>query len=383
MKVGSRRIIGVVGSLAACLLFVALANGQAGQGAQATRTPMAEEVFKKVDILKGIPVDEFMDTMGMFSAALSLNCIDCHVPESVGSWGKFADETPLKVTTRKMLTMVNDINKNNFSGVRSVTCYTCHRGDMRPKILPNLAAQYATPMEDANEVVMTNIPSGPTVDQVFDKYIQALGGAQRLAALTSYSAKGTYIGFETEQTVVPMEIYAKAPSQRAMVVKMAVGDNVRIFDGRTAWIAASDKPLPLYTPTGGNLEGAKLDGILMFPAQLKGAFANWRVSATGIDDKLVRVLQGTNPRQPPVNFYFDNATGLLVRVLRFVDTAVGRVPFQVDYSDYRDVAGVKIPHKWILTWTNGQATSQLNNVQANAAIDASRFARPAPAPQPK
>ena len=97
----------------------------------------------------------------------------------------------------------------------------------------------------------------------------------------------------------------------------------------------------------------------MFPAQLKGAFANWRVSATGIDDKLVRVLQGTNPRQPPVNFYFDDATGLLVRVLRFVDTAVGRVPFQVDYSDYRDVAGVKIPHKWILTWTNGQATSEL------------------------
>ena len=383
MKVGSRRIIGVVGSLAACLLFVALANGQAGQGAQAQRTPMAEEVFKKVDILKGIPVDEFMDTMGMFSAALSLNCIDCHVPESVGSWGKFADETPLKVTTRRMLTMVNDINKNNFSGVRSVTCYTCHRGDMRPKILPNLAAQYATPVEDANEVVMTNIPSGPTVDQVFDKYIQALGGAQRLAALTSYSAKGTYIGFETEQTIVPMEIYAKAPNQRAMIVKMAVGDNVRIFDGRTGWIAASDKPLPLYTPTGGNLEGAKLDGILMFPAQLKGAFANWRVSATGIDDKLVRVLQGTNPRQPPVNFYFDNATGLLVRVLRFADTAVGRVPFQVDYSDYRDVAGVKIPHKWILTWTNGQATSQLNNVQANAAIDASRFARPAPAPQPK
>ena len=383
MKVGSRRIIGVVGSLAACLLFVALANGQAGQGAQAPRTPMAEEVFKKVDILKGIPVDEFMDTMGMFSAALSLNCIDCHVPESVGSWEKFADETPLKVTTRRMLTMVNDINKNNFSGVRSVTCYTCHRGDMRPKILPNLAAQYATPVEDANEVVMTNIPSGPTVDQVFDKYIQALGGAQRLAALTSYSAKGTYIGFETEQTIVPMEIYAKAPSQRAMIVKMAVGDNVRIFDGRTAWIAASDKPLPLYTPTGGNFEGAKLDGILMFPAQLKGAFANWRVSASGIDDKLVRVLQGTNPRQPPVNFYFDNATGLLVRVLRFADTAVGRVPFQVDYSDYRDVAGVKIPHKWILTWTNGQATSQLNNVQANAAIDASRFARPAPAPQPK
>jgi len=254
---------------------------------------------------------------------------------------------------------------------------------MLPRTLPSLAAQYAAPVEDANDVVIVNVPNGPTVDQVFDKYIQALGGAQRLNALTSYSGKGTYIGFETEQTVVPMELYAKAPSQRSMVVKMTVGDNVRVFDGTTAWIAASDKPLPLYTPSGGNLEGAKLDAILMFPSQLKAAFANWRVSATGIDNKLVRVVQGTNPRQPPVNFYFDGSSGLLVRVLRYMDTAVGRVPTQVDYSDYRDVAGVKIPFKWIVTWTNGQSTSQLTEVQANANIPASRFARPAPAPKPK
>jgi hypothetical protein len=344
---------------------------------------MAEEVFKKVDVLKGIPMDEFMDTMGMFSAALSLNCIDCHVPESVSSWEKFAEETPLKVTARKMVTMVNAINKENFSGVRSITCYTCHRGDLRPRILPNLAAQYAPPVEDANDVVMTNIPGGPTVDQVFDKYIQALGGAQRMAALTSYSGKGTYIGFETEQTKVPVDIYAKAPNQRAMVVHMTVGDSARVFDGTNAWVAASDKPLPLYSPTGGNFEGAKLDGILMFPAQLKSAFANWRVSATGIDDKLVRVLQGTNPRQPPVNFYFDGQTGLLVRVLRLVDTAVGRVPTQIDYSDYRDVAGVKIPFKWVVTWTNGQSTTELAQVTPNPTIEASRFGRPAPAAKPK
>jgi len=384
MMFGSRRIIaGVMASFVVCLLSAVLINAQAGQPTQAQTQPMAEQIFKKVDILKGIPVDEFMDTMGMFSAALSLNCIDCHVPESVGGWDKFAEETPLKVKTRTMMRMVNEINRANFSGVRSVTCYTCHRGDTRPKILPNLAAQYATHVEDANEVVMVNIPSGPTVDQVFDKYIQALGGTARLNALTSYTGKGTYIGFETEQTVVPMELYARAPNLRAMVVKMAVGDNVRVFDGKTAWVAGSDKPLPLMSMTGGNLEGAKLEALLMFPAQLKGAFQNWRVSATGIDDKLVRVLQGTNPRQPPVNFYFDNSTGLLVRVLRLVDTAVGRVPTQVDYSDYRDVAGVKIPHKWVVTWTNGQGTATLTQVQPNTAIDAARFGRPAPAPAAK
>src|SRR5262245_10996066 len=190
-------ILGTVATLAACLVVAAIANGQAGQQPP---PQMAEQVFKNVQILKGIPVDEFMDTMGMFSAALTLNCIDCHVAESVSTWDKFADETPLKVTARKMMTMVDAINKHNFSGVRSVTCYTCHHGDLRPRTLPSLAAQYASPVEDPNDVVIGQvpIPGGPTVDQVFDKYIQALGGSQRLAALTSYSGKGTYIGFETE-----------------------------------------------------------------------------------------------------------------------------------------------------------------------------------------
>src|SRR3989454_1846464 len=201
MKVGSMRtILSVIGTGVVCLLGVAFASGQAGQ---APRPQVAEDVFKNVQVLRGIPVDEFMDTMGMFSASLSLNCIDCHVAESVGTWEKFADETALKRTARRMMLMVNAINKDNFSGVRSVTCYTCHRGDLRPRILPNLAAQYAVPVEDPNEIEIHPVPGGPSADQIFDKYIQALGGTQRLANLTSFAAKGTFIGFETEQTKVP------------------------------------------------------------------------------------------------------------------------------------------------------------------------------------
>jgi len=364
---------------AACLLGSVLALAQAGQ---TPRPQMSEEAFKNVQVLKGIPVDEFMDTMGMFSAALSLNCIDCHVPESVGTWEKFADDTPLKQTARRMVTMVNTINKEHFRGVRSVSCYTCHNGNLQPRVIPNLAAQYATPVEDPNDTNIHAVPGGPTVDQVFEKYIQAVGGRQRLANLTSFTAKGTFIGFETEQTKVGVDIFVKAPGQRTTIVHTNIGDSVRVFDGRAAWIAAPDKPLPLMTLTGGNLDGAKIDAMVAFPTQIKEAFSQWRVGATGIDDKEVQVVQGTNPRQPPVNFYFDES-GLLVRVVRFVDTAVGRVPTQTDYSDYREVAGVKMPFKWIATWTDGQATTELSDVQPNAAIDASRFARPAPAPRPK
>jgi photosynthetic reaction center cytochrome c subunit len=378
----SRMNVGVVGCACVWLLGAVLASGQTGAAGQAPRPQMAEEVFKNVQILKGIPVDEFMDTMGMFAAALSLNCVDCHTNESVGSWDKFADETPIKRTARRMMRMVNTINKDNFGGAAVVTCYSCHRGDLRPKGVPNLAAQYAEHVEDANEVVINPVPGGPTVDQVFDGYLRALGGAQRLASVTSFAAKGTFIGFETEQTKVPVEIFAKAPSQRATVVHTRLGDSIRVYDGRAGWIASPDRPVALLPLTGGNLEGSKLEAMLSFPSQIKQAFAQWRISATAIDDHEVRVVQGTNPRQPPVNFYFDES-GLLVRVLRLADTAVGRVPTQIDFSDYREVSGIKLPYRWITTWTNGQATTELTDVQVNVPIDAAKLARPAPAARPQ
>src|SRR6266446_2395825 len=191
MKLRSTRIVlGVTGVLTLCLIGVVLARGQAGQ---TQRPQMAEEVFKNVQVLKGIPVDEFMDTMGMFAASLSLNCIDCHVAESVDTWDKFADDTQLKRITRTMMQMVTAINKDQFKGVRAVSCYTCHHGDLRPKIVPSLVVQYSAPVEDPNEVDIPPNAKGPSPDEVFNKYIQALGGPQRMTNNTSFTAKGTFI----------------------------------------------------------------------------------------------------------------------------------------------------------------------------------------------
>src|SRR5688572_4554272 len=137
---GSRRtVLGALGAVVLCLLGVILATGQAAQQA---RVPMAEEVFKNVPVLRGIPVDEFMDTMGMFSAATNMNCTDCHTEESGGSWEKYADDTDLKRTARRMTLMMNNINRTNFANRKVVTCYTCHRGTQRPEAVANLTAQY-------------------------------------------------------------------------------------------------------------------------------------------------------------------------------------------------------------------------------------------------
>src|SRR5204862_2848409 len=143
--------------------------------------------------------------------------------------------------------------------------------------IPNLAAQYATPVEDPNDTDIHRVPGGPTVDQTFDRYIQSIGGAQRLAGVTSFSGKGTFIGFETEQSKVPVDVLAKAPSQRATIVHTRLGDSIRVFDGRAGWIASPDRPVALLPLTGGNLEGSKLDAVLSFPTQIKQTFNQWQI----------------------------------------------------------------------------------------------------------
>jgi len=67
----------------------------------------------------------------------------------------------------------------------------------------------------------------------------------------------------------------------------------------------------------------------------------------------------------------------LVRAVRYAKSAVGLVPTQVDYSDYRPLSGVMLPFKWTVTWVDGQSTTELSEVQPNVAIDAAQFAKPA------
>jgi Photosynthetic reaction centre cytochrome C subunit len=347
-----------------------------GQGAASAAAPTADQVFKNIQVLKGIPVDQFMDAMGMFSSSLGYDCSSCHSQEIHTDRAAFAITTPLITRARQMIAMMNGINETNFGGRPRVTCYTCHRTSPTPDDVPSLAAQYADVVDDPNAMALVRSRS-VTADQVFAKYMQALGGAQKVAALTSFTARGTYGGFNTGGADLPIEINAKAPNQRMQIVRAPDADNVKTYNGQKVWVAEAWRPLPLMELTGGNLDGARIEALTLFPAAIKDAFTGWQVGSATIDDKPVQVLQGRSGGQP-VNFYFDEATGLLVRTVRWNRTPVGTVPTQTDFSDYRDVAGVKMPFKTVITWTDGQNTIALNQVQANVAIEASTFAAPKP-----
>lgn len=96
-------------------------------------------------------------------------------------------------------------------------------------------------------------------------------------------------------------------------------------------------------------------------------------------DRLVDVVQGNGPRDLLVTLYFDHESGLLLRMVRYAKSPVGRVPTQVDYADYRDVGGIKMPFHMTFAWLNGRDAIHLNEVRTNVPIDRVVFAKPAPA----
>ena len=157
-----------VAMLIVCLLGVALAARQAGAQQQ---PPMAENVYLNVQVLKGIPVDRFNDTMGMFSAALLLDCVGCHSPLITSDPKAFAVATPRIQRARQMVVMMNTINKMYFGGQQRVTCFTCHGGDAQPERVPSLRLQYGELVEDPSSLKFFPSVAAPPADMILARYI--------------------------------------------------------------------------------------------------------------------------------------------------------------------------------------------------------------------
>jgi hypothetical protein len=371
----------LVGTILLCLLGSALLSAQT---AAQEKPLLAEQVFKNVQVLRGVSVNEFMETMGFFAASLNANCTTCHGQDSGGSWESYAsDNIPQKQTARRMILMMNMINQTYFAGRQVLTCYSCHRFGRTPEIVPDLTVQYGNAPDKDPVEIPAQAAGQPSPDQVLDKYFKAIGGADKLAGITSFIAKGTWQGYEdTEQH--PLQIYAKAPSQRTTIVDNRGALTTTTYDGRNGWIAApyTDVPVTLVTLGGSDLDNAQIDAELSFPARIKQSLTDLRVGPPFvIGDTDVTILQGYSSGKSPVKLYFDTETGLLVRMVRYTISRVGRQPTQFDYSDYRDVNGIKMPFHWVATWVDGRSKTQLTEVQLNVPIEQAKFAKPAEPPK--
>jgi photosynthetic reaction center cytochrome c subunit len=370
-------------SLAAATATARRVLAQASQPAAPAKGAMVEDVFKNVQALKGIGVDDFLLTMGIMSAAVGSDCVGCH-PSAGTDHVDWALDTPRKRTARRMVQMVAAINRDHFNGRQVVTCWSCHRGRDRPVTTMTLDGVYGPPADESDDV-LAQAQGVASVDQVLDQYLRAIGGAENVARVTSFVATGTSVGYKGFGGGGVVSLSAQVPDKRTTHISFPEypdrGVSVRTYDGRTGWIATPLAVVPKYELAGSERDGARLDAMLSFPAQIKQALTNLRVGPPStIDDADVTVVQGNGPNGTLATLYFDDKSGLLVRMVRHGRSPIGRVPTQVDYSDYREIGGIRFPFRWTFAWLDGRDNFEFSDVKLNVPIDAATFGEPKVAP---
>lgn len=372
------------------------AGGRGGAQAPAAPTgPLAPEKYKNIQVLTTVPADQFDLAMRFVSAAVAMPCVNCHVQDAAtGEFSYDKDDKRMKQTARTMMKLVNTVNAGGF-GV-NVNCGTCHAGHnqpvgltfaemMTPEQMTQAAAQAAAPRGGgapgagpggppaggAPGGARGAQPPAPPIDDVLNKYIDAIGGRAAVEKLTSLSLTGT-ISTRAGQSLA-FTIDEKANKYRE-TQSTRPDATARGFDGKAGWSQAGARATDLIGfPLDEALRTSDLNTALHVKEKYPMLAAAGRPTPVNGKDTIVATgRDGVTTEQ----FYFDSATGLLVRRVISTRTPLGQLREQIDYADFRSVAGVKIPFEIKRTNWDSVDTLKVTDAKPNVTLDDARFDKP-------
>ncbi|HEX8499661.1 MAG TPA: c-type cytochrome [Pyrinomonadaceae bacterium] len=360
-----------------------------------------EQTRKNIQVLKGLPESQLFPEMNFIAASLGVQCGFCHVntgrdPKTgQTNWVWESDEKQEKKTAREMMRMVLTVNKGDFGLSRGqVTCYTCHRGQEHPQSLPTLPLAVsghepapgarpgpppaggpggaATPGANAPR------PAQPTVQEVFDKYVAAVGGREAAAKFQTVVVKGTREA--SQGRTWPFEATAKGDKFLMVVEVPQQGKDSSAVSGTTGW-AVNPRGQRALTPNevADARRAAQLMGAVKFtPAETMRVAGRRRVG-----DREAVVVVDRPSETVSRRYFFDAETGLLLRIVTLTDAILNQLPEQMDFEDYRDVEGAKLPFTVRLSAidTYNSYTRKITEVRPGVPVDDKLFEMPPAAPK--
>src|SRR5215467_8553533 len=352
------------------LAVLAIIASVAVQSWTAPPTQTAQKAFKNVQVLKDIPADDLVPTMQFVSGSLGVECDFCHVRDAFEK-----DDKETKRTARQMMRMELAINGRDFDARRAVTCYTCHRGQTKPASIPSTEKETGAPAEDSyfSTAEMASLPvlAGlPDASDVLAKYVTALGGKTAIENISTRVEKGT-VSFGAGPPLA-VERISKSPERQIFTVHLPAGESSTAFDGRTGWLSVPGSPIREMHHS--DFPGAMLDANLHLAvdlAKLYSTIASIDHRQMGSSEAIVVLAR--NQGQPPLELYFDRNSGLLLRELRFAETPLGLNPTRIDFSDYADFDGVKVPQRLIVAGPGRRLEIQFGDIKQNLGVDDAVF----------
>jgi photosynthetic reaction center cytochrome c subunit len=364
-----------------CLLFVMLiytatSSTLKGIGAQQDQkqvTPpaqpeekLAEQVYKNIQVMKGMPASRLMPAMYRLTQSLGVDCAHCHVPDALDK-----DDKPAKQIARKMFEMVRTINASLKTN--RVTCYTCHRGQPQPASMPPAPAN-TTAKSELSTPEIKPADAKANVDAILNQYIQALGGRAALERVTTRVMTGMMV---TQGGMkAPLEVYEKAPNKTLTIFRAPHGTNQMGFDGATGWTKTPEQGL--REEAGGALDMIKSEAEFYKELKLEDRYSKLTLLGLAqLDTREVYVIEAAPSRGQPERLYFDRQTGLLVRLDRVPNLGPQKMQMHTYFEDYRAVDGVKLPFAIRRARPGFTWTYQFDEIKLNVPLDDSRFNKPA------
>ena len=328
------------------LLLIFLVIGWKTQTAQtqSTADKPAEQVRKNIQVLKGLPDSQLFLLMNFVGDSLGVNCDHCHVkgeknPQTgEDTWLWERDDKKEKAVGRDMMRMVLELNRTTFNREGAVTCYTCHRGSTRPERMAPLPPHdyLGEPLQPQPARVL------PTAPEVIAKYLSVVGVNRVLSQ--AIVMRGTVERVERAKASGPTEIIFKQPNKARIVERLTSGVVTRGWNGTTAWVQTSRG---VNQASGESLKGPRATPTTTVASD--GLFSPIKIPPSPTRATLIGVAR-INDRESyqvvvedTVQLFFDVESGLLLRRVNLTNTMLGPLNVQWDFSDYRDVGGLKLP----------------------------------------
>jgi hypothetical protein len=365
--------VGVVAAMAIAtaavfdLRVVSLAARGRSQTPSGQHEKTAAEAFKNIQVFKDLPESQLIQAMFFMKSSLGVSCTHCHV--DFVSFEK--DDKPAKAVARDMIRMVQALNAANFGGRNAVTCNTCHRGQSRP----SAPLAFAPPTGQRPAENRSAAPPGaaiPTVDQVFDRYIEAAGGRTAQEHVATLRMTGSMMS--SEGWTAPLEIDAKSPGKSLSTFELQ-GPWRTSFNGTAGW---SQDNQGVHALDGSELALFRLKSSFYRPQALKALYSGLVFVGTDtIGGHVASVVEGRLTGAGVQRLFFETESGLLVRVTASTETPFGPLPEEFDLEDYRSVGAVKLPFVVSDLKPDFSSVDRVEKVQTNVPIDDVRFERPA------
>ena len=332
------------------LLFLMIGWKAKTAQTQSTADKPVEQVRKNIQVLKGLPDSQLFLLMNFVSDSLGVNCDYCHVKgeknpqtgEDTWLWDR--EDKKEKAVGRDMMLMVLELNRTNFKRETVVTCYTCHRGSTRPERMAPL------PPHDYFGEALKPQPKRvlPTAQEVIAKYLSVVGANRQDVLSQAIVMRGTVERVERAKASGPTEIVFKQPNKARMTETLTSGVVTRGWNGTTAWVQSSRG---INQATGENLKAMKATPTTTIASD--GLFSPIKIPDSASRAALIGVAR-INDRESyqviiedgstqSTQLFFDVESGLLLRRINVTNTMLGPLNVQWDFSDYRDVSGIKLP----------------------------------------